>query len=1301
MEDIEELINEANNKSEKSKAIDPVSKLIQESNYKASNSNDKSSIIGFNTPIGESRFDEGFLPNMQTNYDDEFESDLEDYRSKNQSVPLKTIAGLSRVANKVGTEIAKIPGYIGGAIGASFAEDGQGMDTFVNNSWIKAIEGYEEHVNSEVLPVYVKKAVKEGNLWDNVSSIDFWANEGSDGLGFMLSMLLPGIAISKAGVGTKMLSGMGKSTKGAELLSKMDQASKVLGLESAAGAIDLTLATTVNTLFEAGSEANGAMKNVERKPNETDKEYNQRKGRIGRDVFVSNVGILALPNLILNKQVLKLGKQGSRLGKYGVTSGEIGERVSKNSFFDNIWNSKALSILSKDVPREAMEELSQSVAEEYWQNNDTLNPREIFETYLDVIKTTDAQKAMLLGGLFGGLGGTFGAYNESKANKKRDNYLLDAMNTSSNFYEKSLTGFYKKDSKGNILFDEETNEPQYDYGKLKDQANAIKEVEKLNQTLELAKATNNQNLYKLTLDKIETSLITDFIKAGQDGIQVLKEKLEDSKAFEEEINDSNKQFNSDINKEDRINSIITKANDTLKDYEFFKTYGRILSGFKVKPENKDIYNNFINNLSDLYITTNSQIKEVKKIINDISIEKSKFESELNLEENESDPILDNINKNIKELEDYKNTLSQQRKDILNPKKQKELFDELFKEYNEQQEVIEKSKEEAKKQPTVEQEEEIKAKQNEIKKTLKEEKETQKEIKIAKEQVNDFYGVAKELFDNFESYDLAKNKKTGEVTNSFGDKHIKPIKKYITDLKKTDLVIIEKSLNSEGQEVFDISLERDNGSVETIRVENFNVKEEEPEIVQSDDENISNNDSEYDSEDNMETNMDISKEEILSETNDPDHRSIEKKHVKTVVSRDQLMTSPEFKEFQANPVNKTDQDVTFEVGYAGTNMLAKEASSLYNNIVSNDFNITDEQKQFLIKHLPIRVIFGNINIFTHLFTEDGSSRYKLDNKEIELRTNIIEKALENKTLDGIKSKIKFQLPGIIQLDKDENGIPANNSPLEIKGINKLSDVKFVYTGQDNILKTPDGEVSSLAKSSKHKGSIFMIIPMANGREFPLKLNSRRINESEADILLTLTEKMLTPQLKIRYKTNISKNIDLLGLNEEQVKLIKEESKALNKNFNSLTVIDLISSLVFEGNSPKNKYKFIGTTTLEYGDNKVTINDFNSKKEEIKQFLTTQKNRNIKVRKLSETPYKKYVLDNILFTDVKLGDNVFKGNINIYINPSLNESKKEVNKTNKEESIKKVKSRSRGKALGKLKKGLNQMKKDNDQNSDTLC
>ena len=76
------------------------------------------------------------------------------------------------------------------------------MNGFVNNSFVKYFNELDESIK-ETMPVYHREIIENGTLMDQLSSGEFWASEGADGVGFLLSALAPGAAVKALGVGAK------------------------------------------------------------------------------------------------------------------------------------------------------------------------------------------------------------------------------------------------------------------------------------------------------------------------------------------------------------------------------------------------------------------------------------------------------------------------------------------------------------------------------------------------------------------------------------------------------------------------------------------------------------------------------------------------------------------------------------------------------------------------------------------------------------------------------------------------------------------------------------------------------------------------------------------------------------------------------------------------------------------------------------------------------------------------------------------------------------------------------------------
>jgi hypothetical protein len=235
------------------------------------------SLLGTNTGFGESKYDKGLNWFADVNAND-VKGSINENRAQQQSGFGQLGLGLVRAGTKAIGEVSKLPGVIGG-IGLGLIENTGDLisgkdehafiDTAFNNQWIKTIDKIGEKINTDVLPVYTKRAVETGNLWDNISSTSFWATDGADGLGFIIGMMAPGAAFEYAGLGSKLIGAASNSAKLAKYTSMVGKAEEGVNALKFMGItgqnIDSGLAVMGNTLFEAGAEAKGVGDDLDRK----------------------------------------------------------------------------------------------------------------------------------------------------------------------------------------------------------------------------------------------------------------------------------------------------------------------------------------------------------------------------------------------------------------------------------------------------------------------------------------------------------------------------------------------------------------------------------------------------------------------------------------------------------------------------------------------------------------------------------------------------------------------------------------------------------------------------------------------------------------------------------------------------------------------------------------------------------------------------------------------------------------------------------------------------------------------------
>ena len=140
-------------------------------------------------------------------------TDIDEQRAQKQGSLVRDLYILPRVGTKIISEVAKMPGELYGLV--EWASTGFDLDKFqssVDNEWIKSIDEAYQATNDELFPVYKRRAVEQGGLLKQITSSEFWATEGADGVGFMLAFMAPGAALKLTGLG-KGLANLGKMSK--------------------------------------------------------------------------------------------------------------------------------------------------------------------------------------------------------------------------------------------------------------------------------------------------------------------------------------------------------------------------------------------------------------------------------------------------------------------------------------------------------------------------------------------------------------------------------------------------------------------------------------------------------------------------------------------------------------------------------------------------------------------------------------------------------------------------------------------------------------------------------------------------------------------------------------------------------------------------------------------------------------------------------------------------------------------------------------------------------------------------------
>jgi len=1204
----------------------------------------------YNTGFGKSSYDENFNFDSQFNELDPIGS-INENRAQSQSNLAKIGAGIGRIGTKAVSEIAKIPGVVGGIAMAPFAEEGKGWETAFDNQWIKTISQLNEDVNTELLPVYVKKAVSEGNLWDNISSIDFWATEGADGIGFIASMLAPGAALKSLNLGHKIL---GTTAKGLSMINgeaKLAGAVKTLeGLGITANSIDLGAMTMANTLIESAAESGSAMNSFQK---DLDKklasgEINQvqyeqlltQKGKLGRDIFVSNLAILLIPNAIQTKMIWGKG-MGSQLVKDTPSlMAKIGNRgknvlgaLGSEGFLEEGTQSTVETMFTDKAKRG---ELTDNMLQDF-------NVSELVSSYIDTLNTTDGQKAIFLGGILGGGMSSYqGAKSDIATRKESQDILSLAEEKVGIFNRINETDTYKRDENGDIVYNS-NNQPQYDPVKVRDVATALGSTEEQSQKFDQAIQEGNDQVVQTLKNEAINQLITPFINKGELGIQALSQYLDTTlKTQEIAENEDAKALKGQILER------ATYMQDQLNTYkDFSKSLINLNDPNATSQDTADYYNM----LGDLYINLKGSEYFQKGELKKLNIQKSKLLKDL-----DSNEITKEINTNFTEgaTEDiykFKKSETDPRVKLIN-----DQIESVEKEISEIDDIINGAiwnNEDVNKQFA----EHIK-----INNKLRDEASPENEAVI---------NQASKTVDNATTPEELNNL---PKTNTPADAVIQ----QKADKKKTELKAVKEA---EESGTIANAKEDDNAfnGTSTTEIHSTEGSDISDELIPQRGENTT--------------------EEDDNEANKPDPTqgkgvkliSYDRKNNEVLSFIKELF--PNGLAFERNPVNKIGQEVSFEINeYPGKSN--KNVTKAVEAFKVNNF----KDIQFLIDYLPINIKLAEK---TYLPIETRRVNGEINPETEMLRKSLITNLINGVPIENMNSNITGQYKGVLQVESPT----AENSLLDLAGVTDLKYIKEntyfvnihgqlenVLTGQTRAFQNKFTKDLDRTKNYA-AGEIYLMIPQADGiSQFPLKLNINKLTIEESEGLFEIYKEILT-QDKGSNTTLSEISPELLSVIQnifgEELKVIATPAK--QKDIKLGEIIDL---LVYESDKIKSRIN-VTDGILYFGDQQVNSGNIDTAKEEIMYFLHTQKRHQIKIRPKSvednqrtnlaanSANYIKYLVEGkILSTNAVVNQPAFQGYTNLFISPAVTTKgsekidKKPTKQTKKSVSITEIEDRLKG-------------------------
>jgi len=403
--------------------------------------------------------------------------DIEEQRAQAQSDVAKLSMMLPRIGAKIVTETAKIPGEVAGLI--EWGTTGFDIDKFsdsVDNAWVRAIDNAAEYVNEDILSVYKRREVEQGGFWRQITSPEFWATEGADGIGFLAAMMVPGALLRSAGLGEGVIKGL------TGVINKFGKAGKLsrAGMK-AADNVNVWTSAGVNTLVESVAEGAENMKGTEQalfkkkldellatnqydpqQASDLAQEYvkspevQSQISNGGYKTFMANLAILMGPNLLDQKWLFKgfsnleaKGVIGSRMsGAVGKTTEDALEsitRLTPKQIKGKVGKEFLLGVGKEGFFEEGLQYAASKQQEQKIIDPD--NATNLLETYAEALSDTDMQKSIFLGAMLGGVMGSVGGYRSAK---REDEYLFGSEGKEFSKFRKFLGAKDTEPTKGVI-----------------------------------------------------------------------------------------------------------------------------------------------------------------------------------------------------------------------------------------------------------------------------------------------------------------------------------------------------------------------------------------------------------------------------------------------------------------------------------------------------------------------------------------------------------------------------------------------------------------------------------------------------------------------------------------------------------------------------------------------------------------------------------------------------------------------------------------------------------------------------------
>jgi len=190
-----------------------------------------------------------------------------------------------------------------------------------DNTLYKAMESFDDYTKNEWMPTFQEAADREKGFWARAATdADFWTEDVTDGAAFMISAFIPGMILSKVGLGAAAMRGLGAISRvGARSLGASIEGAEAIAnyftqAQRAAKGLDQfatwSLATASESMFEAKEVRDNVRNSLRQKIKTdgsyyTDDEINKIAGEAARNTFLMNASLLGATNIFQMKYFAK------------------------------------------------------------------------------------------------------------------------------------------------------------------------------------------------------------------------------------------------------------------------------------------------------------------------------------------------------------------------------------------------------------------------------------------------------------------------------------------------------------------------------------------------------------------------------------------------------------------------------------------------------------------------------------------------------------------------------------------------------------------------------------------------------------------------------------------------------------------------------------------------------------------------------------------------------------------------------------------------------------------------------------